>query len=89
MHSDTAIEEHHHFKVFCYMILDYKCRHFEFSAIPIQIHNISLVIVLILFIIHSNDNNFCFSFVADDQEVRRSIGENGLDRKTAQFSRLV
>ena len=30
MHSDTAIEEHHHFKVFCYIILVYHGCHFEF-----------------------------------------------------------
>ena len=29
MHSDTAIEVHHHFKVFCYIILVHNGRHFE------------------------------------------------------------
>ena len=53
MHSDTGIEEHHHFTVFCYIILVYNCRLFEFVGNFRSIkrfHNISYVVVLVLFV---------------------------------------
>ena len=52
-HSDTTIEEHHHFKVFCYIILVYNGRHFEFVGnfrSRMRFHNISCAVVLILFV---------------------------------------
>ena len=53
MHSDTTIEEHHHFKVFCYIILVYNGRHFEFVGnfrSRMRFHNISYAVVLILLV---------------------------------------
>ena len=55
MHSDTTIEEHHHFKVFCYIILVYNGRHFEFVGnfrSRMRFHNISYAVVLILLVIY-------------------------------------
>ena len=53
---DTSIEEHYHFKVFCYIIF---CngRHFEFAGnfrSRMLFHNISYVFVLILFVLNFN-----------------------------------
>ena len=54
MHSDTTIEEHHHFKVFCYIILVYNGHHFEFVGnfrSRMRFHNISYAVVLKLLVI--------------------------------------
>ena len=45
MYSDTTIEEHHHIKVFCYMIFVHNGRHFEFVnnfRSNMRFHSVSL-----------------------------------------------
>ena len=56
-HSDTIIEEHRHFKVFCYVILVDYGRHFAFVVnfrSRMRFHNITYAVVLILFVYNFN-----------------------------------
>ena len=50
-HLHTAIEEHHHFKAFCYMVFVYNSRHFEFvgNCDFITYHSLHLNILCLKF----------------------------------------
>ena len=56
-HSDTIIEEHRHFKVFCYVILVDYGRHFAFVVnfrSRMRFHSITYAVFFILFVYNFN-----------------------------------